>query len=473
MATSPAFSGSVLTPGDTGFDQAQITWNACYASHPREVMVCHDAASVAEAVRSVRARGLPFRVRGGGHSMCGLSNLDDGVIIDLGGLGGVEVSEDRQTVRVAGGARLSDLYNTLWDHRLTVPAGTCPRIGVGGHVLGGGMGVLSRSRGALVDHLTALEMVDAEGRILRASEEENPDLFWACRGGGGGNFGVVTAYELRPTPVSDVTIFTISWTWSQFHSAVRAWQRWLGTAENRINTFLSLFPRDQDMLVAFGVFDGPAADFKPLLAPLTAEVPPEAEVVEEVPFIQAVDTVEALQGEAAAAEQVRAQGSSAIIADPLNEEALTTLQEFLTDPPSHRAEVAIYGMGGAIGERERTDTAFVHRTGLMAFEYRTDWDSPEDDRRNLDWVTRLRHAMASHTTGAAYVNTIDLALENWLWAYYEENLPRLMAVKRRFDPENVFHHPHSVPVSLTADEARAHGIPETTIARLDDDGLLT
>ncbi|KOG89314.1 hypothetical protein ADK38_14980, partial [Streptomyces varsoviensis] len=195
------------------------------------------------------------------------------------------------------------------------------------------------------------------------------------------------------------------------------------------------------------------------------------QVVEPMPFIQAVDTVELLQGEAAAADQVRAQGSSAIIGGPLDGAAIATLQQFLTDPPSHRSEVAVYGMGGAIARPARTDTAFVHRTGLMAFEYRTDWDRSEDDAKNLAWIKALRHAMAPHTTGAAYVNTIDLALENWLWAYYEENLPRLIEVKRRYDPGDVFHHPHSIPLTVTEADIARYGIPEAVAARLRAAGL--
>ncbi|MFF4761626.1 FAD-binding oxidoreductase [Streptomyces sp. NPDC001292] len=473
MATPARFTGTVLTPGDARFEDASRTWNACYASRPREVMVCDSTQAVVDALRSVRERDLPFRVRSGGHSMAGLSSLEDGVIIDLGGLDSITLSEDGSLVTVGGGAHLGDLYRVLWKAGVTIPAGTCPRIGIGGHVLGGGMGMLSRSRGALVDHLVGLELVGADGRVRHVDEGEHPDLFWACRGGGGGSYGIATSYTLRTSPIGDVTIFTIGWDWGRFAPAVKAWQSWLAATDDRVNTFLSLFPREQDLLVAFGVFDGPAAEFEELVRPLLAAAEPQTQVIEVVPFIQAVDTVEALQGEAAVADQVRAQGSSAIIGEPLDDEAIATLQEFLTDPPSHRAEVAVYGMGGVIGHRSRTETAFVHRTGLMAFEYRTDWDLPENDAENLAWVKALRHAMAEHTTGAAYVNTIDLALENWLWAYYEENLPRLIEVKRRYDPGNVFHHPHSIPVSLTEQDIARHGIPETVAAELRSAGLLS
>ncbi len=471
MATSARFAGTVLTPGDPGFEDASRTWNACFASRPREVMVCHSTAAVADALREVRERGVPFRVRSGGHSMGGLSSVEDGVVIDLGGLDSISLSEDRKLVTVGGGTRLGDIYRELWRFGVTVPAGTCPRIGIGGHVLGGGMGILSRSRGALVDHLAALEFVDAEGRTYTVDENEHPDLFWACRGGGGGSYGIATSYTLRTSPVDEVTLFTFSWSWDQFAPAVRAWQSWLASTDDRVNTFLSLFPREQDLVAAFGVYDGPAAEFEELMRPLVSAVPPQDQVVEPMPFIQAVDTVEALQGEAVAADQVRAQGSSAIVAEPADDAAIATLQTFLTDPPSHRAEVAVYGMGGAIGRRARTDMAFVHRTGLMAFEYRTDWDRPEDDGKNLAWVEALRHAMAPHTTGAAYVNTIDMALENWLWAYYEENLPRLMEVKRRYDPGDVFHHAQSIPLSLTEADIARYGIPAPVAARLRAAGL--
>lgn len=473
MATPTPFHGTVLTPGDTGFEDASRTWNACFASRPGEVVVCGTGDEVAAALRNVRERDVPFSIRSGGHSMAGLSSVQDGVIIDLGGLSSITFSEDGSLVTVGAGCRLGDVYRELWKHGVTVPAGTCPRIGIGGHVLGGGMGILSRSRGALVDHLVGLEMVDAEGRLLRVDENENPDLFWACRGGGGGSYGIATSYTFRPLPVGDVVIFTIGWSWDRFAPAVKAWQSWLGSTQDRVNTFCSMFPEQQDLLVAFGVFEGTPEEFEELVRPLTSAVEPHTQVIEQVPFMQAVDTVEALQGEAVLADQVRAQGSSAIIAEPLDDDAIATLQRFLTKPPSHRSEVAIYGMGGVIAHRARTDTAFPHRTGLMAFEYRTDWDSPEDDEKNVAWVRELRHAMAGHTTGAAYVNTIDLELENWLWAYYEENLTRLVQIKRRYDPGDVFHHAQSIPVALTEEDITRHGIPESVAAGIRAAGLLS
>ncbi|BCB83205.1 FAD-binding oxidoreductase [Phytohabitans suffuscus] len=473
MSTAPVFGGRIVTRLDPSYEEARQVWNAVPDHRPLEIRYCRDAQDVAAALRDALARGLPFAARSGGHSAAALSVVPDGVVIDVSPLNSISLDQDASQVTFGSGATLGAIYRTLWESGVTVPAGTCPNIGVAGHVLGGGLGILSRSRGPLVDHLIGVTMVDARGELVTADEENHSDLLWACRGGGGGNYGIATSFTLRTQPIADVTLFNITWRFDDLGPAVKAWQSWLADADHRINPFMMLYPREQDMVATVGVMEGTPDAFEPLVKPLLDAVEPSEVVIEPMSFIQAVDTVEALQGEAAVAKSVRALGSSAIIDRPLDDRALETLRRHLIDPPSHRSEVAIYGMGGKIAAKGREETAFVHRTELMAFEYRTDWDEPADDEKNVAWVRSVRQEMAEHTTGGTYTNTVDLGVENWLWGYYEENLPRLMGVKHRYDPDGVFQHAHSVPLSLTEAEASRFGIPEQIRRTLRAAGRLT
>lgn len=473
MSQQSPFSGRVVGPADSDYDAARRVWNECFAARPGEIVYCADTPDVVRALARVRERGGPFRVRSGGHSMSGLSVLDGGTVLDVSGLDGIELSADASTVTVGSGAHLGDLFRALWAAGVTVPAGFCPEIGIAGHVLGGGAGILVRSRGFLSDHLVGLEMVDADGRIVVADERRHQDLLWASRGGGGGNFGIATSFTLRTRPIADVTLFTVAWDWDRGADAIKAWQRWLATADRRINTLFIAYPRDQDMFAALGCFEGDADELAPLLAPLTRALEPTEQVSRTMPWIEALSFVETMQGEAMKATSVRAKGNLSFVAEPLGDAAIAQLRASLADAPSHRAEVVIYGLGGELAATGRRDTAFVHRDAPLALNYHTDWDEPADDQRNFAWLHRLRTGVAAHTAGSgSYVNTIDLTLDHWLWDYYRENLPRLMRVKKRYDPRDVFHHPQSIPVSLTAAEAARSGIPEHITAELRAAGQL-
>nr|AHA12081.1 flavin-dependent oxidase [Streptomyces sp. CNH287] len=454
------FTGRVIGPADGEFDEARRVWNECFAARPKEIVYCADTRDVVRALREVRQRGGPFRVRSGGHSMSGLSVLDDGTVLDVSGLDDIQVSEDASTVTVGSGAHLGDIFRALWARGVTVPAGFCPEIGIAGHVLGGGAGILVRSRGFLSDHLVALEMVDSEGRIVVADHDSHHELLWASRGGGGGNFGIATSFTLRTQPIGDVTLFTIAWDWDRGAEAIKAWQEWLATADGRINTLFIAYPQDQDMFAALGCFEGDAAELEPLIAPLVHAVEPTEKVAETMPWIEALSFVETMQGEAMKATSVRAKGNLSFVTEPLGDRAVEEIKKALAQAPSHRAEVVLYGLGGAVAAKGRRETAFVHRDAPVALNYHTDWDDEAEDDLNFAWIQNLRASVAAHTEGrGSYVNTIDLTVEHWLWDYYEENLPRLMAVKKRYDPEDVFRHPQSIPVSLTEAEAAELGIP--------------
>ena len=188
---------------------------------------------------------MPLRARSGGHSYEAFSVVDGGLVIDVGGLTGVDVDVARGEAVIGAGVRLLDCYRRLWDDGVTIPAGTCPGVGIAGLTLGGGIGFLSRQYGLTCDNLLAVDLVDADGDVLRASESEHPDLFWALRGGGGGNFGIATAFTFRVHPIGEVVICTVTWPWDDVAEVVDAWQRWAPFVDERLCVSLADRPPER------------------------------------------------------------------------------------------------------------------------------------------------------------------------------------------------------------------------------------
>jgi FAD/FMN-containing dehydrogenase len=243
MGTYPNNIGFVVTPSDAGYDAARSIWNERFDRRPRAVVYPRDAEETAAALCYVRDHGIPFRIRSGGHNIEGFCTLDDGIVIDVSRLGSVAVNNDRTRAVIGPGVLLGEVYASLWSVGGTIPAGVCPDIRIGGHVLGGGIGMLVRSRGLLIDNLVGLTVVDARGRILDVDETNHADLLWASRGGGGGNFGIVTSYAFEMRPISDVTLFTMEWDWDRGVAVLDEWQHWILQADERGERQVQLVPR--------------------------------------------------------------------------------------------------------------------------------------------------------------------------------------------------------------------------------------
>ncbi|HYP26468.1 MAG TPA: FAD-binding oxidoreductase [Blastocatellia bacterium] len=457
--------GRLITPNEPGYGQACQEWNARIVTHPQEIVYCQHSQDVSEALTSALQRGLPFRARCGGHSYECFSMVDGGVVIDVTDLSTISVNKDRTVAVIGGGGRLRDVYSKLWQVGVTIPGGTCPPVGISGLTLGGGLGMLVRSRGLLIDSLLELEMVDAQGRVLTVNSTENPDLFWACRGGGGGNFGIVTSLTFRVEPISDVTVFNIAWKWSDLATALNAWQKWAPEIDNRISVLFVLLPKSAGTVIAFGEFDGPSQELRPLLEPLVSAGQPTQVLIQTMPYIDAVNTIATWEGDASTTTTNRVKGNTSFAVEPFDAQAVQTFEEWMAKAPSGAAPV-IYALGGAIGKVAPDETAFVHRNARVLITFQSNWQDSTDDQENIEWVEGIHQAVQPYTTGGAYVNIPDRALENWPYAYYGDNFPRLMEVKRRYDPDNVFNFEQSIPVSLTPEEARALKLPESMVAAI-------
>jgi FAD/FMN-containing dehydrogenase len=391
---------------------ARQSFNARFSRFPAVIVVCDNTSDVQNAVRWARQEGMPLRARSGGHSYEAFSVVDGGLVVDVGGLTGVEVDVSRGEAVIDAGVRMLDCYRRLRQQGVAIPAGTCPGISIAGLTLGGGIGFLSRQYGLTCDNLVAIELIAADGRALRASESEHPDLFWALRGGGGGNFGIATSFTFRVHPIGEVVTCTVTWPWDDVAEVLDAWQRWAPFVDDRLCVALAVAHPSAGVISATGLFTGSAAELPPLLEPLLRAGTPGVPLIQSLPFLTAAE-----QFAGPPMTSVRFKNASSLAVDPLPAEAIATLVEHLRAAPFASDLVGFFPLRGAIARVDPGATAFVHRRALFDLQYQAYWWDDAAEPASIAWVRDLRAAMAPYTTGA-YVNYIDADLPDWEIAYY-------------------------------------------------------
>lgn len=462
-----SLTGRVLYPGDPGWEDARKNYDTRFDVQPRAVVYCQGAADVAGAVRWARANDVPFRARSGRHSYEGYSLIEGGLVIDLGDMDNVSVDREAGTADIGAGIYMLECSEWLGEVGVTIPLATGPTVGLGGLTLGGGFGLTSRKFGLTCDSLLAVEMVDARGEVIRASAQEHPDLFWACRGGGGGNFGIATRFTFRVHPVSLVAAFMVQWNWDQFDDVVANWQTWAYEVDDGVSGALQLVTDGTIKLYGMFTPDSPQdlPRLQDLLAPLIAAVPPAAPpTIQTLPFVLAArlffgegDQTVSVQDPVWAVHvhsdgQIYKSTSAAAMA-PLSPDAIETLRQFLesvpplSQPAVQPSMVQLLPGGGAPGRVAPDATAVYLRQARCIVQYDAFWAAPADGPVTMAWVESFRTAMLPYTHGA-YVNYVDSLLPDYLRAYYGPNLERLVQVKAKYDPENVFRFPQSIPTSL-------------------------
>lgn len=439
--SAPAeLSGRVIWPQDPDYGEARLDFNARLSRFPAAVVICGDTRDVQNAIRWTRQEGRPLRARSGGHSYEAFSTVDGGLVIDVSGLDRVVIDARRAEARVAAGVRLLDLYRRLQVHGLTLSAGTCPSVGIAGLTLGGGFGFLSRQDGLTCDNLLAVDLVNADGDVLRINDLEHPDLFWALRGGGGGNFGIATTFTFRLRAIEDVALFNVTWPWDDLAEVLDTWQHWAPTVDDRLVAEFHVPNQRVGTVSSVGQFAGSADELERLLRPLLRAGTPGTQQVRSVPFMTAV---EQFAGPQIAHSTFKNTGAFAY--EPLSAEGIATFVDHMRAAPAGNNLVGLYPFGGAIAAFDPAETAFVHRRALFNLQYQAYWDDPADAQANIAWIHDIREAMLPYTTGT-YVNFVDSDITDWATAYYGANLPRLMQVKAAYDPDNVFGGPQSIPL---------------------------
>ncbi len=411
--------------------------------------VCNTERAVAVMVDWVRSNGLNFAVRCGGHSYEGFSQSSD-VTIDVRGLNRIAVDKVAGLVTVGAGVSLLQLYQALAAQGLALAAGSCPTVGISGHLTGGGHGLLARSHGLTCDSLQQATIIDAQAQTLRAGANSEPDLYWACRGGGGGSFGVATEFTLGVFPLKTARVFGVSWKLSQSRAAqlFAAWQAWAPTAPSTITSIMKVGPAGGGMITmrCIGQSVGTESELRSQLRQLTTlQAPSSALTVRSLGFL---DAVKHFAGPLEY-ESILMKAKSDYVLMPLSPAAIADLMAAVAQVPAGGIVLLCDSYGGKIADVAADATAFPRRAGTQyCIQYFSSWTRAADTAAHLAQVAKVYAAMRPHMPGAAYVNYCDLELPDYATAYWGDNLPRLVAVKRHYDPDNLFHHAQSVPPNL-------------------------
>lgn len=433
-----------LVPSDADYAKYNISMNLRTRLNPQIRILCHTADAVAKTLSWARANSVPFAMRGGGHSYEGLSQ-SSGLVIDSRGMNEIVVSDDGTMATVGSGASLGDVYKALGAHGRVIPAGSCPTVGVAGHVLGGGFGMLARRFGLACDSLDSIEIVTADGQILQASLSENADLFWALRGGGGGSFGVVTKFVFHTQALSQVSTCGVSWALppDKAVKVMKAWQAWAPSAPSAITTIFRVehHGANQIALRCAGQSAGAEAQLKSELAKWISVEPPTSVSTTTLPFLGAVSRFSG--GESY--DTIFMKGKSDYLFSPMSDKGISTLMHGLVALPPGAVAAICDGYGGAVSAVASDATAFAHRDALYSIQYYSQWSRASDSPTRLAQSRQLYQSMRPFVSGSAYVNYCDVDLPNYAEAYWGGNLTRLSALKSQYDPGLVFRHAQSVP----------------------------
>ena len=441
-------TGRIVLPGNPSYKAARMEYNRRFSKFPRVIVFCRRTQDVINAIKWARERGIPLRARSGRHSYEAFSAVNGGIIIDVSEMNKVKVDRKKMVAHIQTGNPLERVYRELWNNRVSFPAGTAPDVGVAGLTLGGGIGLLSRKYGLTCDNLKQVEMIVASGRYgakaIIANKNQHSDLLWASKGGGGGNFGIATSYKFRVRPISNVSIYSIIWKWSDLDKVFPTWQRFAPSVTNRLTSTIEVSSKQVGKIESTGQLLGSAEELRRLIRPLLQVGTPVKVMVRTVPFIEATQFFAA--SDLNLEPKFKITGSYGY--QPLPREGVRIIRDFLAIAPNKHSSVwcqSLGGAGSAVSRISPTATAYPHRNAETIYELSARWRNDNEQQRNVQWVKRFRRALRPFVIGD-YVNFPDLEIKNWRMAYYGVNLARLKQVKRKYDPHNVFHFAQSIPL---------------------------
>lgn len=432
-----------MRPGDAGYDAAKQVYNGMIDKHPALIIRVVDVADVIAAVNFARDHRLALAIRGGGHSGPGLGTVDDGLVIDLSGMKGIRVDPAAQTVRVEGGCTWSEVDHATHPFGMATPNGFISSTGVGGLTLGGGIGYLARSRGLTLDNLLSVDVVLADGRFVTASTDENTDLFWAVRGGGG-NFGVVTSFLFRLHPVSTVYGGPMLWPLDQAESLLKYWRDFILKAPEEINGWFGFitvppappFPEEfhlKKMCVVVWCYTGEMDQADQYFAPIRTAMPPAVDFAGPIPWPVLQSLFDALYPAG-----LQWYWKTDFFTD-LSDKAIALHVKYGAQLPTMHSTMHLYPINGAVHRVGPNDTAFSFREANFAEVIVGVDPDPANNERMIAWAKDYWTALHPYSSGGGYVNMMmDEGTDN-VRAAYRDNYARLAQVKAEYDPDNLFH----------------------------------
>lgn len=435
--------GELIQPGNTRYDEARKVYNAMIDKQPALIARCKDVTDVVKAVNFGRTNQMTVAIRGGGHNGPGFGICDDGLVIDLSQMRGIHVDPSNNTVRVEGGCVWGEVDKATHEFGLAVPSGILSSTGVGGLTLGGGTGYLARHYGLTIDNLLSVDMVLADGRCVTANRDENADLFWAVRGGGG-NFGVVTSFLFKANPVQTVYGGPMFWPLELSADLLRFWQEFILSAPENINGWFAFatvppvapFPEQyhlQKMCAVVWCYTGEIAEAEAAFKPIRKFSPPAIDFAGPIPYPALQSMFDALYP-AGMQWYWRAD-----FFNHYDDKAIDLHVRHGSELPSMFSTMHIYPINGAVQRVARQDTAWSYRDANFAQVIVGVDPDPANNERLAEWTKDYWLALHPFSAGGAYVNMIMDEGEERVKAAYRDNYARLTQLKAKYDPHNFFH----------------------------------
>ncbi|MEU6146538.1 FAD-binding oxidoreductase [Streptomyces sp. NPDC047081] len=454
--------GTLVRPGDGKWTTAHQLYNTRFDGlKPAAVAYVAHADDIRTTLAYARAHRIQVAIRNGGHSYAGWSSGNGKLILDVSRLNQIRVGGGQAVV--GAGSKLIDVYRGLTAKGVTIPAGSCPTVGVSGLVLGGGHGVVSRAYGLTCDSLTRATLITADGKEITADSTTNKDLFWALRGAGNGNFGVVTELHFKTHPAPQAVSAYVTWPWSKAAAVVKAWQEWGPDQPDEIWSSCHL-ENGGSPTVAVAAFSlGTYGELQNALDRLADQVgsPARSVTLKRHTYEGAMEAYAGCSSFPTAA-QCHLPGStpgrnpqgalgretyaarSDFFDRSISSAGIQTLLSHITSVQGGAGSIALTALGGAVNRVSPTATAFVHRRSRMLAQYIASWHAGTTGTTAQSWLTKTHDAMKPYASGAAYQNYTDPTLTNWRKAYYGDAATRLASVKKQYDPNRFFTYPQAL-----------------------------
>lgn len=435
--------GDIILPGDNGYDQSRAVWNAMVDKHPAVISRCKGTGDVIASVNFARDNNLLLSVRGKGHNIAGNSVCNDGVMIDLSGMDYVHIDPYRRRAYVSPGASLADFDQEAQAFGLATPVGINSTTGISGLTLGGGFGWLTRKYGMTIDNLVSAEVITADGQLVRASAEENPELFWAIRGGGG-NFGIVTMFEFQLHPVGpEILAGLIVFPFKEAEQVVQSYREyvkdipeemslWLVARKCPPLPFLPEAVHGREVIILPVFYAGDADKGMKLVEPVRDFGRPYGEHIVPVSYTQWQQAFDPLL-----APGYRNYWKSHNFTE-ISDGVIETLKKYIEQLPSDHCEIFIGLISGKANTVPANDTAYNHRDARFVLNVHGRWDNPADDDKCIRWARDFFEESAPFASGGVYVNFITEDESQRIKQAYGSNYERLVEVKRKYDPGNLF-----------------------------------
>jgi FAD/FMN-containing dehydrogenase len=435
--------GELITPGDSGYDEARAIWNGAHDRYPALIVRAAGVADVMRAVEFARSEELLVSVRGGSHSIPGFSTNDGGIVIDLSPMNGVRVDPQQRTAIAQTGLTWSQFDHETQAFGLATTGGLVSSTGIAGFTLGGGVGWLMRKHGLAADNLLGADVVTADGQLVHASEDENPELFWGLRGGGG-NFGIATSFEYQLHRVGPtVTAGVVFYPGERAGEILRFYRDWVDDAPDELTTLVNLLtappapflPEEwhgKPLVAIVGMHCGSVEDGERAVRPLRELGDPVADLMGPLPYVAMQSLIDPLWGPGAHSYM------KAGWLGGLDDAAIDTLVRHHRDVTSPKSEIHVHHMGGAVARVPAAATAFGDRSAPFLLNVIASTFTPEGYDGAVAWAQELHAAMTPSLTGGSYVNFLSAEGDDRVRAAYGANYDRLVALKDEYDPTNLF-----------------------------------